>query len=920
MNAKLPHLVVLVLLLGGLALPAAAQSTTSGSLLGTISDSAGGVLPGVTVTVSADVLVAGESVAVTDERGNYRFPSLPPGLYTVQVQLSGFKTVRQENVKISVGQPFRVDLTLDLAAMAEEITVIAETPQVSTVSNAVATTLTPEFLEKLPLSRSVNALINYTPTVSGMRAYGATQRQANSYSLDGVDVSDPGSGDYWLLPSIDWLQEVQVSGLGADAEYGGFTGAVFNLVTKSGGNTVQGDVSLYYSGGDLVSENTPAGVGDDVQPTKKDSDWDLSVSVGGALQRDRLWYFVSGEEVRIDETPFQPAEYAAFQEHRNTETELSRYLGKLTLQANPGNRVVALLDYDGKFQERRGIDYNTLDSASQKQESPNWSYNLSWETLVNESNFVTAKLTGFSGRDDRLPYNGDTPGHDDADTGLEWGNYRYTWKYEPRRINLDLAWNLFADGLLGGNDSHTFKFGAVYARGSHEETRTRNGSFTYYDDSYYCDSLADYLADPACGVYSSDLGNEIFLDASHRETSLYAQDALRFDRVTVNLGARYTRYQAGFDATRDDVYEADMVAPRIGFVWDATGDGRTAVKAHYGRYYEGMFTYMFDREENAGAFTPYSYCDYDFDTGGFDNPDYCGLLSTNSAALDPDISHPYVDQVMASIERQVGRDMAIGLDLVYRENKDMITFTNLATDYDPLVAPGNPLTGGGLPFYDLLEPPAYMLMNQSEAYREYQMATLRFEKRYSKGWLMRASLVWADLEGNTFAQDSYTSEWDDKNGQTNAEGKLPGYSEWEFKLSAAVDLPWGIQASGYYTFMSGEYWTPTVEIRGLYENNRAVVFMDERGSEQLDDRQLVDLRLAKEFAIGSGLSLTFMVDAFNVFNSDTVTDLYTSWGRFYYDYPDPPDEGGWDGPRSGYQDPLAFERPREIRFGARLSF
>ena len=75
--------------------------------------------------------------------------------------------------------------------------------------------------------------------------------------MDGVDVSDPEIGSQWVLPSMDWVQEVQVAGLGADAEYGGFTGAVVNLITKSGGNTFHGNVRAYYSGGSLNSDNAP---------------------------------------------------------------------------------------------------------------------------------------------------------------------------------------------------------------------------------------------------------------------------------------------------------------------------------------------------------------------------------------------------------------------------------------------------------------------------------------------------------------------------------------------------------------------------------------------------------------------------------------------------------------------------------------
>ncbi len=906
----------------GVASQAAAQSTTTGSIRGTVTDSEGGVLPGATVTATSDALVAGRLTAVTDQRGLYRFPALPPGIYVIEVTLPGFRTVRQENVRVTITQTLNVDLQMAVATVAEEITVVAEAPTVSTVSNNVTSTLTTEYLDRQPLPRNVNALINYAPGVNSSRAYGATEERDNAYNLDGVDISDPGSGEHWLLPNFDWLQEVQVSGLGAAAEYGGFTGAVFNLVTKSGGNTFHGDASVYYTGDlfgrNLVARNAPTGGDVSLQPSRLASDTDVSLSLGGAIKRDVLWYFVSGEERRTDEEPFQPAEIVAFESARNSYSKLSRYLAKLTYQMNPANRFVALADYDGKYEDRRGLDYQTLASAAQKQESPNYSYSLMWDSVVNAANFFSMKFTGFTGKDDRLPYNGlDTPGHIDANTGYAWGNYNYDWKYRPKRWSVDVSWNLFADSLFGGGDSHSFKFGANYERGTVSETRVRTGGFTYYDDSYYCDSIDEYFTDPFCGVYSTDVGNEIHLRSKQTGINLYAQDSMRLERLTINYGVRYTHYKAGFDNVSGDPYDVDMVAPRIGVVWDVRGNGRTALKAHYGRYYEGLYAYLYDRYDKAGVFTPYSYCDYDFDTGAYD---ICGVLSTNSAAMDSNIKHPYTDQVVVTLEQQVGNDSMVGVDYIVRRSRDLIAMVNTNNDYEDLQAPDNPLTGAPLPFYDLQTPPSYLLTNPSGAYRDYDAVMLRFQKRYSYGWLLDASLVYADLEGNTYSSDGYASEWSDLNGRTNASGRLPGYNKWEFKLSGSVDLPYEFQASAYYTYLSGEYWTPQVQIRGLYENGRPYVYMEQRGAEKLPSRSVVDLRLAKVFKLGGGTRLNLFVDAFNVFNSETVTGVNSTWGRYYYDYPNPPAADGWDGPRSGYKVPLSIEAPREIRLGARLSF
>ncbi len=196
---------------------------------------------------------------MTSGAGVYRFPSLPVGNYVLEASMPGFQPVRQENVKVSFGQSLSIDLQLGDVTISEEIVVVADAIQVSTVDNNVGFNLGENFIERQPLGRDPTAMMNYAPGIQNDQAYGAPSTYQNAYNVDGVDVSDPELGSQWVLPSMDWVEEMQVAGLGADAEYGGFTGAMVNLVTKSGGNEFHGDARIYYSGGGLNSENTPEG-------------------------------------------------------------------------------------------------------------------------------------------------------------------------------------------------------------------------------------------------------------------------------------------------------------------------------------------------------------------------------------------------------------------------------------------------------------------------------------------------------------------------------------------------------------------------------------------------------------------------------------------------------------------------------------
>jgi hypothetical protein len=926
--AKLTALCALTLLVLN-ALPAAAQVATTGGIRGTVTDPEGGVMPGTTVRAISSALVAGQQVAIASGSGVYRFPSLPVGTYVLEASMPGFQSVRQENVVVSLGQTLNVDLQLGDVTISEEIVVVAEASQVSTVDNKVDFNLGEDFIERQPLFRDVTSMINYAPGVQATQAYGAASGAQNSYNMDGVDVSDPELGGRWILPSMDWVEEVQVAGIGADAEYGGFTGGVLNVITKSGGNEFHGDVRAYYSGGGLNSENAPEG-SEGSESVK--SDIDGSASVGGAIVQDALWYFASVNGRRRTVEPFF-TEGAPANDRDNSERTETRFLGKLTWQASPSNKLVGMVDWDNRDWEYRFVGDLVLASASEKQESPNFVYSATWESLINNNNFLTVKLTGFDGQDDRLPYFGlDRPGREDFDTGFEWDNLKITEYKDVSRLTLDASWNLFADGLLARNDSHSFKFGVQIEQMNSDFVTHRNGGFSYFDDSYYCDSLDAYFADPFCGVYSSDWGGEWSLATKSDGFHGYAQDSWKIGPVVVNAGVRYSKYVGNFDdpvsdptAGGSDVYDVDMWAPRLGFVWDLTGEGRSVVKAHYGVFFEGMTVTVFDREASGNARSDTVYLDYNFDTGEFDIP--AGGSIEARAQMDPGIEHPSVEQVVATFEQQIGRRLLLGVDYIYRDFKDInaMVVSNV-DDYDPQVTipspTDSPAGGASLPFFDLLEPQENLITNPDEATREYQSVVVRLRKSYSDGWAIDGSLVWSDLTGNAnYGVTGYRTGFDDLNGFINADGTLPENSEWVFKLTGSVDLPWTIVLSGFFQYQTGEYWTPYVRMRDLYFNDRTTVFMTPRGSEQFDDRSVLDLRLEKTVNLGGARALSFFVDAFNVLDSDTVTEVAERWGDYYYDYTDPTDPvtNEWV-QSSSFGTPLEIQAPREIRLGAKFSW
>lgn len=905
--------VVLALLLLGLAAPLAAQ-TTSGSLQGTVKDAQGAVLPGVAVTVYSDALVARKMTAYTDAGGVYRFPSLAVGVYVVEAELAGFASVRQEDVRVKLGGALQLDITLPQAKIAEAITVSAEAPVVSMVNNTVATSFDQDYLVRQPLPRNFYTIIQAAPGVnvdytassgSAMLAYGGTGEGQNAFTMDGVNVADAAAGQHWILPSIQWMQEIQVGGLGSNAEYGGYTGGIINGVTKSGGNEVHGGVEFYYQPSNWTSNNDPAGR----QQVFKFSD--ASISVGGPVTRDKLWFFFSAEYWRQVTTPLGAVD--------TSDRKIPRYLGKLTWQASQSNRVAFMAEYDAVTNDRRGISDLVLPEASSKQFGPGQSFSLNWESLVNANNFFNLKLTGYDGRDDYTPYHGfDTPGHYDYyNTELSWANQDIRELNYRRVLTLDASWSLFKDGLFGGNDSHTFKFGGLYENAKSSDLWLRNGGFTYWDDSSVCDSMEAYFADPTCGRYFIERGyGEYHEWPKYSSFALYAQDSLRLNQLTINVGARYGSHDGGWQSGhgKSSVYSVSFVDPRIGLVWDVFGNARTAVKAHWGRYHEKAYTYLWDREASGNAVVPDQDCYWDDSTQAFSD---CEDPVTIAARMGKIPDHPYVDESLLSFEQQLGKDMAVGVDLMDRKFRSLMVMENANQDYTLITATNNPFGGGTLPVWVLNSPQDWVLTTDNNAYRDFRSAVLRFEKRYSHGWQLRTSVVWTDLKGNILKNNGYAPEYYDRNGLTNANGNMNyAYNKWEYKLSGAVDLPLGFELSGQYTYLSGWYWTPYVRVSSGLDWNYSIgrdIKLTPRGSQQLPARNLIDMRLAWTTRFGGGLNLTASLEGFNVLNKATVLDIYDRWGSYNAK------RDTWS-KRSNFGTPYQIENPRQIRAGIRLDF
>ncbi|MDO8836652.1 MAG: carboxypeptidase regulatory-like domain-containing protein, partial [Vicinamibacterales bacterium] len=265
MKRRVLALLVLVALLGSVTM-AAAQNT--GEIYGKVTDASGGVMPGVSVSLSSTVLLRPQTF-ITTETGTYRFPQLPIGLYTLRFELSGFKTVIKEGIRIEIGLSAQMNQALEISTLQETVTVSGETPLVDLKDTGKTNRFTQEALQSIPSARDPWVIIeqsagvamdrqNVGGSASGQQsnfvARGAAMTQ-QKWNLDGVDVTDmSATGGSPVYYDFDAFEEMQVSTGGADVTQQ--TGGVgINLVTKSGTDRFKGSGRFLVTPGGTVAYN-----------------------------------------------------------------------------------------------------------------------------------------------------------------------------------------------------------------------------------------------------------------------------------------------------------------------------------------------------------------------------------------------------------------------------------------------------------------------------------------------------------------------------------------------------------------------------------------------------------------------------------------------------------------------------------------
>jgi hypothetical protein len=310
--------VVALALLTWLSPPPASAQAVTGTILGTVSDSSGGIVPGATVTLTHTRTGLGRT-AISDAKGEYTAPQIPTGDYSVSAEMSGFKKITLTNVHVGVDQKVRIDLKLDLGQMTETVEIQAETPLVQTSSSDLSVTVEGKTIESLPLNgRNFVSLTRTIPGVTrgnpganidgaGSLAWRASasfsangQRpRDNNYMLDGVDNNETWLQTVVIFPSVDALDEFKLQTSTFSAEFGRSTGGVVNLQIKSGSNAFHGSLFEFMRNDRLDANNWFNNRAR--RPKPHFSQHQFGGTLGGPIMRDKTFFFADYQGMRINQ-------------------------------------------------------------------------------------------------------------------------------------------------------------------------------------------------------------------------------------------------------------------------------------------------------------------------------------------------------------------------------------------------------------------------------------------------------------------------------------------------------------------------------------------------------------------------------------------------------------------------------------------
>lgn len=947
-------------------------------------DAGGSPVAGARVEASAPSM-PGKASGVTGASGVAVLWLLPPGSFTVKVTRPD-GSERRYSVALSQGSEVRLE---DAAALRveERVEVVEASPAVP--SGAItATTVTLDEVDRVPVGRDYRAYVQLVPGVTvppnsgGLETrYEPASKAGNDYHdrgaligsrdntwlLDGFDITGmaSGTGDYTFSNEVILEEGVVTSGV--PPEVPGGAGLVANVVTKSGGATFSGSLSLFLREPWMVAD---VDSDDPRLAIVEDDRYDAGLTLGGPVLRESLWFFLSGQQRSASEdVELSPS---ATPTPMTTEYGLRRRNGFLKLTGRPSDRDALVVSVFGEtLDTRNSRDVNVPPNRYGRSDNESLLASLGYVRMLGATGALEARLGGWREvRDDVPQYPEEGPANTllfepgvvvpawQRDLGSSGGGGRQT----NRKLQADLSGSL----LVEWQGTHQLKAGVGFARWQEENeakptfpgtlnslaphllgiTFDEARGLSFLPASEFDAILRALQESPGSAAFAAAdangdgvvtaaelgalrfsstagnrggvnfLGNELVLagvnNVASERFSLYLQDEWRKGRFTATAGVRVEQvtYVASDGSTILSMDPAFY--PRLGLTYDPSGDGRQRLSLAYGEYPDPLLTPMI---RFAGNLSGSIYGDQVFiGSDWFTYRTRGSSVLRRDAGFAPNLENEKETEVQLAYAADLGRTLAVLGQAWYRRD------SNLIEDYDPAVY-FNPAVAGDL----VLSPGRfgygpggptdvnYFLGNLVGGKREAWGLDLSVQRRFKGSWGGAVQYSYRRAKGNSntnSAADLQGDFLDLDPRQPYMYGTQPGTIRHQVKVFGSWQSPIGPELGWLWYWNGGAAFTESTIFRpashAIYYNHQAADGSYARtGDERHPSYDQLDLRLRQVFRLGKGLSLDLFLDVLNVLDDQSTIRVEEA-----HNHPE----------FTVYGEPRLLLEPRRFQVGARLSF
>lgn len=914
-----------------LSLIALAQIQEKGEIAGAVIDEQGAILPGATVTLRGEKLFQKAISVASNERGAFRFLNLTPGAYTLEVSLPGFNPLELSNVRVSVGKTTSVQAKLTVTKLKEEVTVVAtarlietKTPQLATNFDNIQITNTPT------RTRNFEDIMNAAPGFyddSGFGAGGnngwaglAIGSSTTAFQLNGVDVGKPDYGYSTVNPLYETIEEIQVIATGASAEYGNFTGASVNVVTKSGTNNFHGSLTMAYTGGPGWFADNSGGL-INLKPDTYKYDVPISGTFSGPLIKEKLFFCLGAGYEDFD---YKRKGGSPFYESN----EKQQYYAKVDWLVNNKNTVTLLWNGNPvSIKNRHVLDGWQASTGYDFPMTMNTVF-ASWNSTLGPNTFMYVKFAGYKDNITKHMYDPSDPMYYDESNDVYYGGYYEMMRDYSQRAQVNAALTHYADNFLKA--SHEFKVGVEYEKSQAGEWRQYTGG-GYFQSYNYPDGTTFWFAEKWAG--RDNLGKV-------NRFCTFAQDDVQIGKkFFLNLGLRFENPQLTARYYSGTLAKFNILSPRVGFSYDLAGDARNVFHASYGRYYNKPLIGTFYRAD-PGNNDYYIYETYlptaavDTSSSGLQSmfafltqPQFLAFTQTQGTpvAIDPHLKVNNTDVFNVGFEKQLGADFALSVDYIYKKDRDRYQYTssNAANHIYSARQWTDPWLHNTITVWDQvddLSDDSLTLTNSKFEKKIHNLVMVVLRKQPSKHWAMVFSYFYQNSKGNTPGLDGEQDTFGDSyiNFDTDPEyykNPLQYGPVWErlhqIKLLMTYFGPWGLGFTADFRIMSALKWDTEVSSKFAQlsrDYGYVTLFLDPRGSHEPPPSYTLNLRVAKSFKLrATHLELQF--DVFNLFDSNYYYRVGTTPYGVYY-----------PSGISSYGKPTSLFPPRTARIGLTWRF